>query len=244
MKTYIWTIPTRLFHWLLALSFAIVYALGDEDSLQNLHFAFGAFLGILVLFRLLYGFIGPKYSHFRDFPVGVGNQIEFAKTFFANTKYYAGHNPAASVVMLCIFIIGLTCSISGFLIYASENLAFNIGLGEDFLEEAHEVLANSFLVLVMFHLLGIAMDTVFHGKIGTLQSIFSGYKNIEAENAQLNSFHKIFAIAWFIVPFIFFYIADGFKVNESKTENPLYKSEENNSHEDEDNDSEEEEDDD
>jgi cytochrome b len=225
MKNYIWTIPTRLFHWLLAISFAAAYILGESDELKNLHFAFGVFVGVLIFFRLLYGLFGPKYSHFRDFPIGLKKQTEFIKTFFSNTKHYAGHNPLASLVMLGIFIVGFACSISGFLIYATENNTLNINLGDDFLEGAHEITANLFLALVFIHLIGIIADVIFHGKNGTMRSIFSGYKNIESENVKLNISQKFFSILWFIIPFIFFYWAYGLQIANEKSENERQKTE-------------------
>jgi len=232
MKTYIWAIPTRIFHWLLAIGFVSAYILGDFVELQNLHFGFGALVGILILFRLLYGFFGPKYSHFRDFPIGIKNQVEFVKTFFNKTKVYAGHIPAASLVMLSIFIIGFLTSCSGFSIYALENGIFNLGIDEDFLEEAHEILANLFFILVIIHLIGVLIDVIFHSKTKTLLSIITGYKNVEDENVKLTMFHKIFSIIWFIIPFIFFVLAYNLQTNNQenmKTEN--YKETPNNEEE-------------
>jgi len=215
MKTYIWAIPTRIFHWLLAIGFAAAFLLGDSDF-RNLHYAFGAFVGVIILFRIFDGFFGPKYSHFRDFPIGIKNQVEFVKTFFAKTKTYAGHNPAASLVMLSIFIVGLLASFSGFNIYATEAGIFNIGLNEELMEEMHEIFANLFLLLVIFHLAGILADFIFHRKTGTYQSMFTGYKNIEAENVKLSTFHKIFSVIWFIVPFIFFVLANSLQTNNQE----------------------------
>lgn len=204
MKTLVWSLPTRIFHWLLTVGFAVAYILGDYDELQNYHFAFGAFVGVLILFRLFYGLFGPKYSHFRDFPIGAGQLIEFVKTFFSKTKVYVGHNPAASIVMLSIFVIGILCSISGYLMYATENQVLNFAGGKDFLEDTHKVLANLFLGLVGIHLLGVFTDVVFHGKTGTLLSIFNGYKNVDSENTDLTRYQKFFSVLWFIVPFVFF----------------------------------------
>jgi len=218
MKTYIWTLPSRVSHWLMAFGFAIAYILSDFESFQNYHFAFGILVGFLAFFRLLFGFFGPKYSHFRDFPIGFKNQIEFAKTFFTNSKVYAGHNPAASMIMIGIFITAIVTSISGYLLYGTENAVFNLGYKAHFFKEIHEVAANIFLVLVILHLLGTIADTVFHSKNGTLKSIFTGYKSVDAENAQLSSAHKIFSILWFIVPFIFFYLAYNFPINEKENE--------------------------
>lgn len=226
MRTYIWTLPTRIFHWLLAIGFTTAYILGDLDNFKNLHFAFGAFVGALIIFRLLFGLFGPTYSNFKDFPVGLKNQIEFIKTYFSKTKIYAGHNPSASVIMILILLTGLICGISGYLSYGTENKILNIGINEEFLGESHEVLANLFLILIGIHLLGIVGDILFHGKTGTFQSIFTGYKNTETKNAKLNNFHKAYIFLWLIVPFYIFYLAYGLPVNtkdkQTKIENNEY----------------------
>ncbi|MDP3353718.1 MAG: cytochrome b/b6 domain-containing protein [Flavobacteriaceae bacterium] len=220
MKTYIWSIPTRIFHWLLAIGFTIAYILSDFENFRNLHFAFGGFVGILIIFRLLFGLFGPKYSNFSDFPLGLKNQKEFIKTYFSKSpKLYPGHNPLASVIILCILFIGIICSISGYMLYATENNVLNIGINEEFLEESHEITANLFLVLVGIHLFGMMADKFFHSKTGTLNSIFTGYKNIESKNTQLNSFHKIFSLLWFTIPFIIFYLAYGLQINTKENEN-------------------------
>ncbi|MEI6575489.1 MAG: cytochrome b/b6 domain-containing protein [Bacteroidota bacterium] len=225
MKTYIWSIPTRLSHWLIAIGFAVAYILGDFEAYLNLHFAFGALVGTLIIFRIIFGIIGPKYSNFKDFPIGLKNQVAFIKTYFSGSHKYAGHNPSASVVMLLILLVGLICSISGYLRYAAENNVLTIGINEEILGESHEILANLFLILVGVHLLGILSDTVFHNKTGTIQSIFTGYKNIESENTRLNIFHKSFSWLWLIVPFIFFYMAYGLKITAKEKNNEGNKSE-------------------
>lgn len=221
MKTYIWTLPTRIFHWLLAIGFTAAYILSDVDNYENLHFAFGAFVGTLVFFRLLFGLFGPTYSNFKDFPIGLTNQVEFIKSYFSKTKTYAGHNPSASIVMILILLTGLFCSISGFFLYATENNLLNVGFSEDFFEEAHEILANLFLILIGIHILGVIGDTIFHGKTGTLQSIFTGYKNVNTDNAKLNNFQKSFIFLWFLVPFYFFYLAYVLPVETKDTESKM-----------------------
>ena len=41
MRTYIWTIPTRLFHWSLAFAFTLAFILGGEEEYLGLHAALG-----------------------------------------------------------------------------------------------------------------------------------------------------------------------------------------------------------
>jgi len=234
VKTYIWTAPTRIFHWLLAIGFTVAYILGDFDNLINLHFGFGAFVGALLFFRILFGLFGPIYSRFTDFPIGLNSQREFINSFFSKTKNYVGHNPAASLIMLSILFVGIICSISGYFLYADENNVLNIGINEDFLEELHEITANLFLILVGIHLLGILFETLFHKKTGTLKSIFTGYKNIESKAAKLNGFHKIFMLLWFIIPFYVFYLAYELPVNSKEKENKIEQNEQYKNNHDED----------
>lgn len=232
MKTLIWTLPTRIFHWLLALGFTITYILGDFEEIINFHFAFGAFVSVLILFRILFGLIGPKYSNFRDFPIGINYQKAFIKNYFSK-ELYVGHNPAAALLMLTILLIGLLCGISGFLLTIDGNNILNMIGNTELIEDTHEVLANIFLGLVIMHLLGVLSDAFFHWKTGTLTSIFDGYKNVEAENVKLNIFQKVFSILWFIIPFIFFYLAFSLQPNKTQ-ENNEYKNERSRYNEDDD----------
>lgn len=207
MKTYIWTIPTRIFHWLLVLGFTISFVLGEIDELSNFHFAFGAYTGILLLFRFIFGFIGPKYSNFKDFPIGIKPLKVFLKTYFSKINSQPGHNPAASIVMLLIVLTGIGCALSGFLLHLIESNLLDIGIKEGLIEKAHKLSAKFMLLLSFIHLLGITGDTIFHSKTKTLRSIFTGFKETKAEPAILNSSQKIFIYIWFIAPILAFYLA-------------------------------------
>jgi len=99
--------------------------------------------------------------------------------------------------MLGIILLGLVIVISGSLLLASEGqglFAFiQTGLSEDTLKGIHEIAVNIVIGLVILHLLGNLVDFISNKKVGTLQSIFTGYKNIEGESVKLNSFQKILA---------------------------------------------------
>lgn len=207
MKTLIWPLPTRIFHWMLAIGFTAAYILGDQDDLRNLHFAFGALVGSLLVLRILYGLFGPRYSRFVDFPISVSKiKLQFEAMVKRNNPFN-GHNPLASIVMIGIMITGILCSFSGYLLYTENNGIPLIAANEDVFEEMHEVMANVFLGLVIAHLAGIFADAMLHPKSGTFLSIFTGFKNVEDENVKLNGFQKAFAVVWLLVPFILFYWA-------------------------------------
>ena len=218
MKTKIWSLTTRISHWLLAIGFTIAYITGENEWQMNYHYAFGALVGGILLFRIFYGIIGPKYSNFKDFPMGISQQIDFIKNYFSKNHTYVGHNPLASLVMFSMMFLGVFTAITGYF-WATETSQFlGFTLTEEMVEEGHEIGAKLFLILVFAHLAGIFADTIFHRKTGTLGSIFTGFKNVQAEASETNAFHKVFSLLWLGVPMFLFYLAFGLPVNDRSNE--------------------------
>jgi len=53
MKTYIWSLPTRIFHWLLVIGMVAAYILSDDEALLNFHSSVGYMVGIVIIFRII-----------------------------------------------------------------------------------------------------------------------------------------------------------------------------------------------
>src|SRR5574343_437826 len=52
--------PTRLFHWAFATCFIGAYLSSDSERLLKIHAAMGYSMVVLLVFRLLYGWFGPR----------------------------------------------------------------------------------------------------------------------------------------------------------------------------------------
>ncbi|MDT3678167.1 MAG: cytochrome b/b6 domain-containing protein [Burkholderiaceae bacterium] len=68
-RVRVWDLPTRLFHW--SLTACIVGSIVSAKIGGNAfawHFRFGYAILALVLFRLAWGFAGPRYARFASFP--------------------------------------------------------------------------------------------------------------------------------------------------------------------------------
>ena len=88
----IWDLPTRLFHWGLAISIAgsiISIKTGHTDW----HFRFGYLILTLLLFRLVWGFAGPRYARFSSFPPSLAAAWAHIRGRAAPTP---GHSPLAA----------------------------------------------------------------------------------------------------------------------------------------------------
>lgn len=205
-KSYIWSLPTRVFHWLFVLFILFAFLSAQEDRWLDYHAIIGYAVLILLIFRIIWGIIGPKYSLFKDFPIGKNNVKEFLNNIFESNQKYIGHNPMASYVMISMFVVAILITITGI-------LAFGIQEGKGILsflntsffkemelfKEIHEFLTSLFIALIIAHLAGILTDRLLHKKHETLNSIISGYKvTQENESIKLNIYQKIFSTLMFI----------------------------------------------
>lgn len=164
----VWDLPVRIFHWALALSFVIAYTIAEEDSLRGLHTMLGYTVVGLVLFRLLWGFVGTRYARFSSFAYGPGRALGYLRDLVHNRSGdYVGHNPAGSWAVYLMLALALLTGVTGY-------LTLNRMGGEVF-EEVHEVAANAWLVVVIAHVLGVIASSVAHRE-NLARSMVTGYK--------------------------------------------------------------------
>ena len=96
----IWDLPTRLFHWLLAagvIGLVITGNLGGNAMVW--HFRLGYMLLTLLLFRLLWGFVGGHWSRWAQLPLSPSRVWGYLRNA---DRISAGHNPlgAWSVLLM------------------------------------------------------------------------------------------------------------------------------------------------
>ncbi len=200
-KSYIWSLPTRVFHLLFALLILFAF-LSDDDKYLKYHSTIGYAILILLVFRFCWGFIGPKYSLFKDFPIGIKNVKEFLLNIFSQEQKYIGHNPLASYAMFGMLIVTFLAIITGILTYGVEEgkgiasfLNSSMFRKMEFFKDIHEFFANLLLFLIAAHILGVLSDRFLHKKYETLNSIVTGFKVTQKdESIKLNIFQKLFAI--------------------------------------------------
>ncbi len=190
----VWDLPVRIFHWGLASGFLIAYL--TEDDFMTLHSYAGYLIGGLILFRLLWGFIGTPHARFRDFVCSPAHVIEYLKQVIGfRAKRYLGHNPAGGAMVITL-LFSLTLTVfSGLAAYGAEQAAgplagfmteLPLSLGKA-AEEAHEFLANLTLLLVILHLVGVLLASLQHEE-NLVRAMFTGFKpskqNPESEDLQ------------------------------------------------------------
>ena len=103
-RILVWDIPTRLFHWLLAGSFAGAWLTSESERLAAIHVGCGYALLGLIGFRLIYGLVGSRYARFSEFVRGPGAVIAFtgfALVWLAACHWLVRHVRANAFFRLC-----------------------------------------------------------------------------------------------------------------------------------------------
>ncbi len=190
-RVKVWDVPTRLFHWSLALctlAACISAELGGDQALR-LHFLSGYAVLILVVFRMLWGFAGPRYARFGQFVRGPAATVRYALALLRGTQEpsYAGrpgHNPLGAVSVLALLAICAVQAASG--LFSSDAIASEGPLAR-FVSEAavkrctalHAWGETILYALVAVHLLAIAFYRLAKGE-NLLTPMLTGTKNVRA----------------------------------------------------------------
>jgi cytochrome b len=101
----VWDLPVRLFHWLLVLLFGAAW-LTAELHLMELHFWAGYGIATLLLFRLAWGFAGPRYARFTSFVAGPVGVWRYLRGWIGGTAgEHAGHTAAGGWMILLLLLL-------------------------------------------------------------------------------------------------------------------------------------------
>lgn len=150
----VWDIPVRVFHWLLVICFAGAWLSSESERWALIHYAFGYTACLLVLIRLVWGLIGTRYARFSQFLKSPRAVIDhFMAMLRGQPHHNVGHNPAGGLVMFALMLLILFIGLTGY-------LSVKEFLG-DITSEAHEVVANIVLGLVIIHIIAaIGMNLI------------------------------------------------------------------------------------
>lgn len=112
-KVRVWDLPTRVFHWALALcivGLAVTGYVGGNAMMW--HFRIGLTVLALLLFRLVWGLVGGRWSRFAAFIYSPGNIISYLSGR-GRPEHSVGHTPSGSVSVFALLAVLLAQVASG-----------------------------------------------------------------------------------------------------------------------------------
>jgi cytochrome b len=110
-KVRVWDLPLRLFHWLLVACLIGSYVtIKVGGSWTDWHFRFGYTALTLIVFRVLWGFAGPRYARFSSFVFSPSAVFAYLRNA-AHAPRTLGHSPLGSLsVFALLAVIGIQAS--------------------------------------------------------------------------------------------------------------------------------------
>lgn len=196
-RILIWDAPTRVFHWLQAISFVGAYLTAESERYRDIHLAFGYILLGLIVFRLLWGFAGTRYARFSSFVFNPGEIFAYLQSLLKKQpKHYLGHNPAGSVSVWLLLALGLFICVSGVLALQDD--------ASEIVIKMHGVATDIMLAVILLHLMGVLMSSIMHRE-NLARSMVTGFKFAEADEGIQRSYNWL-GILMLAVAVVFWFV--------------------------------------
>lgn len=188
----IWDLPLRLFHW--SLSVAVVGAVATSKvGTAFWHEKMGLTVLGLLVFRIIWGFIGSYHARFANFLVRPKQVMAYLKgRLSGNRDHVAGHSPtggyATMVLILVLLVMAILGSMSHDNILYEAPLARYVGAFSDNARYYHHLLEKVVYAVVGLHVVAIIFYRLVL-KIGLTKDMVGGGR--DASRPPLRRAHQI-----------------------------------------------------
>jgi cytochrome b/uncharacterized CHY-type Zn-finger protein len=217
-KVYVWPLYTRIIHWLIAFTFIFSFIFSLYEEMLNLHVALGIIFGLMLLYRIIWGFVGPRYATFNTFKLSF-KELIFYFTEKVKNRYReipAGHNPASSWYTMIVLGIGSIITISGLLLYGIQEGKGYLGFLNDtyypymsILFYTHKISSYILLAWAVIHVSGVLVEQFYH-KTNMFFAMITGYKKAKGEDSKPGKVRNSLTYLFLAVSaFVFFVSTDG-----------------------------------
>jgi cytochrome b len=198
-RILVWDVPTRVFHWLQVLAFGGAYLLAFSERLRDYHDALGYILLGLLMFRLVWGFIGTRYARFSSFLFNPGEIVAYLRAMVkGKPEHYPGHNPVGSVSVWLLLALGLFICVTG--VWGVQDDP------RDRVVELHGLATNIMLGVIALHLIGVLTSSILHRE-NLVRAMLTGYKSTETEQGVRRAYYWLgFLLVLAVVIFWFAYV--------------------------------------
>ena len=183
-RVKVWDLPTRLVHWTLAILVCAALITGQiGGGAIDWHRRIGLALVGLVVFRLLWGFVGSRQARFASFWPTPATIVAHLRGEWRGL----GHNPLGALSVLALLLSIAVQLATG--LFANDDIAFRGPLADmvgkalsDRLSAIHRLTSTLLIVLVVLHLGAIAFYA-YVKKDNLLKPMITGCKDVAPQLA-------------------------------------------------------------
>lgn len=181
----VWDLVVRLGHWLLVVSFFVIYLRSRKFPI---HAYAGYLMTLLLVVRIFWGFFGSEAARFRSFLFGPREMVAYTRdTLNGHARYYTSHNPLGAAMVFTLLPLLLANCLTGLLIYSAGQQLGPFGASipadwEDALIPLHHVLGHLLAVLAVIHIVGTLWAGWLHRE-NYILAMMSGLKRVPRDSA-------------------------------------------------------------
>lgn len=165
-RVKVWDLAVRVGHWTMGVLVLGAFLTSGEDESTPLHTRLGLALLGIVVFRFIWGLVGPRHARFSDFVRRPREVIAYAKEYVRGRGgTHLGHNPLGGVMVVAMLAVLATVTLTGVVValgpewsgplsgFLSKRTAHGI-------KELHEAAAWVLPWMVGFHVAGVIVSSV------------------------------------------------------------------------------------
>jgi cytochrome b len=163
----VWDLPVRLFHWLLVLCITgSLISVNLGGNAIEWHAYFGYCILTLLIFRIVWGFVGSTHARFASFAPNINSVLAYLR---GTAPRVLGHNPIGALSVFALLFVLTVQATTG--LFVDDEIAFQGPLAKyvsssvvEFLSEIHE--SNQVLIyaLIAIHISAIFFYKRFKGE--------------------------------------------------------------------------------
>ncbi|MEE4453309.1 cytochrome b/b6 domain-containing protein [Novosphingobium resinovorum] len=165
--TRVWDPTVRLFHWLLVALIAFSWWSGEQHDLER-HRLSGYAILALIVFRVYWGFFGPRTARFSGFVRGPGAVVAYLKGIGSRRAHHAdGHNPLGGWSVIAM-LLAVGAMVTAGLFSSDIDMLYDGPLATylDFDQSSaasdwHSAIFNVILALVALHVVAVVFYLVW-----------------------------------------------------------------------------------
>jgi cytochrome b len=105
IRVRVWDLPTRLFHWALVVCIVCLFITGYRGGdVMPWHARFGYAAMTLLIFRIVWGFVGGRWSRFASFFYSPASVVAYLRGR-SHPDHLVGHNPLGAGSVFAMLLV-------------------------------------------------------------------------------------------------------------------------------------------
>jgi cytochrome b len=186
-RRLVWDLPLRLFHWLFALSILASWATGKAGfEWTPWHMRLGYWMIGLLIFRVIWGFIGPRHARFSSFLASPRRAWDYMRGLFGSgtVLHSVGHNPLGGLMVILMLLLVAFQATTG--LFSTDDIVWTgpynpsvSGATAQLLTRVHHANFNLILAAITLHVAAI-LFYAFVKKQNLVPAMLTGWKPAEA----------------------------------------------------------------